>query len=61
MPDWKNVAAERGITLNDAQASRLNDIDAAMRLMAAMIDWKEEPVLAFNPDLPEVPTPGGAE
>lgn len=50
MPDWKDAAAVRGVTLTDAQAARLEAIDRSMTLMSAMIDWKEEPVQVFKVD-----------
>lgn len=50
MPDWKDAAAVRGVTLTDAQAARLETIDRSMTLMSAMIDWKEDPVQVFKVD-----------
>lgn len=50
MPDWKDAAAARGVTLDDSQAARLAAIDRSMTLMSAMIDWKEEPIQVFRVD-----------
>jgi hypothetical protein len=44
MPDWITAGRTRGIELTEAQAQRLDTLDRAMRLLSAMVDWKEEPL-----------------
>jgi hypothetical protein len=46
--DWKRMAEIRGIELSDTGAERLGALEQQMRLMGAMVDWKEDPILSFR-------------
>lgn len=48
MADWTTAAQSRGIELNETQAERLAAMEKTITLLAAMIDWKEEPCQAFR-------------
>ena len=40
--------AKRGIELNETQKQRLEAMEKSITLLAAMIDWKEEPCQVFR-------------
>jgi hypothetical protein len=46
--DWKQMAELRGIELSETGAERLGALEQQMRLMGAMVDWKEEPITSFR-------------
>ena len=48
MADWSKAAEARGIELNEIQKQRLEAMEKPITLLAAMIDWKEEPCQVFR-------------
>ncbi len=48
MADWSKAAEARGIELNETQKQRLEAMEKSITLLAAMIDWKEEPCQVFR-------------
>ena len=48
MADWIKGAEARGIQLNETQTQRLEAMEKTITLLAAMIDWKEEPCQVFK-------------
>lgn len=48
MADWTKAAEARGIELNGTQQERLEAMEKSISLLAAMVDWKEEPCQVFR-------------
>jgi len=48
MADWTKAAEARGIELNETQKERLDAMEKSVTLLAAMIDWKEDPCQVFR-------------
>jgi hypothetical protein len=50
MPDWKAIAAARGIPLDDAGAKSLEALDESFAPLRDRLDWPDEPAIVFRPE-----------
>lgn len=49
-PDWKALAAAQKIEISDTQTAQLEAIAKTMLGLRGMIDWSEQPAIAFRVD-----------
>jgi hypothetical protein len=50
MADWRAIAAAQGVEIPDSALERLASLEAALKPLKGLLDWKEEPALVFPVD-----------
>jgi hypothetical protein len=57
MRDWENIAKGLELDLSPAARESLVGLEKTLLGLRGLIDWREEPILAFDADTPSDPEP----